>query len=338
MIRRREMSGSALAFIDVMACGLGAVLLLFVLLDFEEAIEGLPITVIDLTDNSEYDRLTAENQQLRTQLESLQSEISAEKKNIGQLIVETIDASAKTLAATLPQEIKQIKPTVRNSSSSGDLVGLQIKGERILIMLDSSASMAEEELIDVLVGVADKSGNKLKSGAKWAQALSIVRWIADSGPQQSRYQLITYSDRPSAHTQSWVSADEMKSRLSSISNELAPAGATNLELALDLASDKHSDVSSIYIVTDGLPTQASASIRIRNVSNCGISVRRAVPNVTGECREALFQDSIKALTMPSVVVNVVLLPFEGDPMAAPNYWQWVTKTGGRIFSPDRNWP
>lgn len=332
------MSGSALAFIDVMACGLGAVLLLFVLLDFEEASEVLPSVVIDLTDNSEFDRLTAENQQLLSQLESIESEISAETENIGQLIVETIDARSKTVAVKVPQEIEQKIPAVRNSTSNGDLVGLQVKGERILIMLDSSASMAEEKLIDVLVGVADKSGNKLKSGAKWAQALSIVSWIADSGPQRSRYQLISYSDKPSVHTRSWVTAEGLKTTLSSITNDLAPLGPTNLEVALDLVSDQYSDLSALYIITDGLPTQASATTRIRNVSRCGISVRRTVPNVTGECREALFQDSISAFRMPAVAVNVVLLPFEGDPMAAPNYWQWASRSRGRIFSPDRNWP
>ena len=36
MHRKREINLSTLAFIDVMACGLGAVILLFFVLDFEE--------------------------------------------------------------------------------------------------------------------------------------------------------------------------------------------------------------------------------------------------------------------------------------------------------------
>ena len=338
MIRRRERSGSALAFIDVMACGLGAVLLLFVLLDFEQAQEVIPAVVVDLTDNTEYDKLTSDNQQLRAQLESIQLEISSETENIAAAIVAAIETEARTTVEVVTQEIQREVPAIRNATSTGDLVGLQIKGSRILIMLDSSASMAEEELIDVLIGVADKTGRKLKNGIKWAQAMSIVEWIAESGPQQSRYQLITYSDKPTLHTQGWVSAEEMLTEIINAWNGLAPTGATNLELALDMASKRTSDLNSIYIITDGLPTQASTSTRLRNVRSCGISVGRGIQNVSGECREALFEDSIKALNIPAAVVNVVLLPFEGDPMAAPHYWQWAVSSRGRIFSPDQNWP
>tara|TARA_B110000977_G_scaffold192259_1_gene265498 strand:+ start:1890 stop:2906 length:1017 start_codon:yes stop_codon:yes gene_type:complete len=338
MIRRRERSGSALAFIDVMACGLGAVLLLFVLLDFEQAQEVIPTVVVDLTDNTEYDKLTSDNQQLRAQLESIQLEISSETENIAAAIVAAIETEARTTVEVVTQEIQREVPAIRNATSTGDLVGLQIKGSRILIMLDSSASMAEEELIDVLIGVADKTGRKLKNGIKWAQAMSIVEWIAESGPQQSRYQLITYSDKPTLHTQGWVSAEEMLTEIINAWNGLAPTGATNLELALDMASKRTSDLNSIYIITDGLPTQASTSTRLRNVRSCGISVGRGIQNVSGECREALFEDSIKALNIPAAVVNVVLLPFEGDPMAAPHYWQWAVSSRGRIFSPDQNWP
>jgi hypothetical protein len=338
MIRRREQSGSALAFIDVMACGLGAVLLLFVLLDFEQAQEVIPTVVVDLTDNTEYDKLTSDNLQLRAQLESIQLEISSETENIAAAIVATIETEARTTVEVVTQEIQREVPAIRNATSTGDLVGLQIKGSRILIMLDSSASMAEEELIDVLIGVADKTGRKLKNGIKWAQARSIVEWIAESGPQQSRYQLITYSDKPTLHTQGWVSAEEMLTEIINAWNGVAPTGATNLELALDMASKQTSDLNSIYIITDGLPTQASTSTRLRNVRSCGISVGRGIQNVSGECREALFEDSIKALNIPAAVVNVVLLPFEGDPMAAPHYWQWAVSSRGRIFSPDQNWP
>ena len=168
--------------------------------------------------------------------------------------------------------------------------------------------------------------------------MSIVEWIAESGPQQSRYQLITYSDKPTLHTQGWVSAEEMLTEIINAWNGVAPTGATNLELALDMASKRTSDLNSIYIITDGLPTQASTSTRLRNVRSCGISVGRGIQNVSGECREALFEDSIKALNIPAAVVNVVLLPFEGDPMAAPHYWQWAVSSRGRIFSPDKNWP
>jgi len=43
--------------------------------------------------------------------------------------------------------------------------------------------------------------------------------------------------------------------------------------------------------------------------------------------------------LPSgVPVNVILLPMEGDPMAAPAFWQLAIATRGSFLVPSRDWP
>jgi len=53
---------------------------------------------------------------------------------------------------------------------------------------------------------------------------------------------------------------------------------------------------------------------------------------------ALFNSSIKVFESLSSVVNIVLLPLEGDPLAAQLYWSWAASKRGRLFSPEVNWP
>ena len=338
MIRRREQSNSSLAFIDVMACGLGAVLLLFVLLDFEEVLITSEPQLIDITDNTQFDLMVSENSRIQNEISNIERQIDLEKANIAATIIETIETRSQ-----VPSQIKAPAPIVetksmRNTNNQGDLVGLKVEGSRILILLDSSASMSQERLIDVLVGVADPTGSLLSNGKKWAQAKRIVDWLIDAGPAQSQYQLLAFGDEAKQLTNRWMSSTDLKSQLPLYFQELQPNGATNLEFALEKVSRDIGNFSSLYLITDGLPTKASAKTRLLNVPSCGVNVRRKQANVSGICREALFNDSIKALRITGRPINVVLLPFEGDPMAAPMYWTWAAANQGRLFTPDQYWP
>ena len=75
MIRRREQSNSSLAFIDVMACGLGAVLLLFVLLDFEEVLITSEPQLVDVTDNTQFDLMVSENSRIQNEISNFDNSL-----------------------------------------------------------------------------------------------------------------------------------------------------------------------------------------------------------------------------------------------------------------------
>jgi hypothetical protein len=80
---------------------------------------------------------------------------------------------------------------------------------------------------------------------------------------------------------------------------------------------------NIFLITDGLPT----------LENRG----DAKGLVTGRDREQIFERSLKDLP-EGVPFNVILLPLEGDPMAASFYWQLSVNTGGSFLTPSSDWP
>ena len=80
---------------------------------------------------------------------------------------------------------------------------------------------------------------------------------------------------------------------------------------------------NIYLITDGLPTQGRAAPRESTVS--------------GRNRLELFEEAVNQLPK-NIPVNIILLPMEGDPMAAAAYWQLAQLSNGSFMSPSGDWP
>ena len=80
---------------------------------------------------------------------------------------------------------------------------------------------------------------------------------------------------------------------------------------------------NIVLITDGLPTQGR--------------VKPGTATVTANQRLELFNKATGALP-DGVPVNTILLPMEGDPMAASLYWKLAEATAGAFLSPSKDWP
>ena len=50
-----------------------------------------------------------------------------------------------------------------------------------------------------------------------------------------------------------------------------------------------------------------------------------------------FNRAVRQLPV-GVPVNVILLPMEGDPQAAPAFWVLALRTGGSMLAPAEAWP
>ena len=59
--------------------------------------------------------------------------------------------------------------------------------------------------------------------------------------------------------------------------------------------------------------------------------------VSGRQRMEYFAQALKKLPV-NVPVNTVLVPMEGDPMAASAFWQLAQLTRGSFLSPTEDWP
>jgi hypothetical protein len=339
---QRAISNSSLAFIDVMSCGLGAVILLFVILDFNSLpSEEVTPDSIEVLDQSE---INGSLRQIQTQLQADITEQSNTVKSLTSSITQamlektknTIKRNQMLAISEVPEKYQRPRP----QTSSGQLIGMTVKGPKILIAFDTSASMADEKLINIIMGISDKSGKRLAAGKKWAQAKRTLIWTIKNAPKDSQIQVISYSETVRPITSGWVSRDTALKNMQTKLVEKKPDGGTSLGKMLEYVTNKAPGASDIYLITDGLPTiSGDKRSSLASLKSCYSLSFNKNTFVSGECREQLFYSAVKRFQKTSAAsVNTILLALEGDPKAAPLYWKWSAITGGVLFSPRAEWP
>lgn len=353
MRRHRKSEGFNLAFLDIMACGLGAVILVFMLVKHNAS--DLPV---------EPDLLLRDVQQLEQQQLELQ-ELLAVAKEIGHTDFLKI-SELKTKLADLNlaierknpilvqkrQELEKLKkdisatPVAESEDPIADdrggeenyLMGLRVQGRRIAILVDSSASMTDETLLEIIKRKNGTEQNK-KQGPKWRRTRNTVRWLLARVPRSSQVAVIYFNDDKHAQRlQSWLAADgpETLKNLYKQIDTIVPEGGTNLQKGLKAVSQL--GPTDLYLITDGLPTTGDSRYGSLNPFARCSSLRGNSSTISGECRVKLFRQTIKESSPPNTKINVVLLPIEGDPDAINEYWSWAALTGGLVISPAENWP
>ena len=361
--RRRE-PGSQMAFLDVMACGLGAVVLLFLIVKHHAgtAVEPESGAAAGAAEAGTAAALRKEAETLAGRIDEAQrrrrrmEERRALEIRAGERRERREEADRARLAdvereiersrarnAALRKEVEAIDPDraddVIEETREGEedyLLGLKVEGRRIAILIDRSASMTDERLIAVISRKIRPDAEK-RRGPKWRRALRVVRWLLHRLPAGSRVAVIAFNDRASAlNGGGWADGrDEAALRgLFGALDRLVPAGATNLEAGLRALGSLSPGATDVYVVTDGLPTRSLSSPGL--LSGCS---GKGKDKVSGACRKALFYASLrKSAPPPGSKVHVVLLPLEGDPEAAPAYWNWTSQAGGLLMAPARSWP
>ncbi|MEH6497569.1 MAG: vWA domain-containing protein [Pseudomonas marincola] len=221
------------------------------------------------------------------------------------------------------------------------LLGLKVEGARIVFLIDTSASMTDELLLDIIRRKTGSAQEK-KAGPKWQRTKRITKWLANRIPNRSQALFIAFNEKAQfIGPANWFSSTDANaiSSVFSTLDALVPTGATNLEEALRVAKSVSSSPTNYYLVTDGLPTTGNSSYRSLNpFANCS-SLFGKSNTISGECRLKLFQHTVKGSGLQSGrPINIVLLPLEGDPAAAPAFWSWTFNSGGLLISPAKEWP
>ncbi|HEY5789190.1 MAG TPA: VWA domain-containing protein [Gammaproteobacteria bacterium] len=364
MARRRALSPFSLSFLDIMFCGFGAVVLLVLILD-HDTVREREETFSDL--RSEAVRLERERLGSRQSLERARGELDAASRRLAEtegaaalvqqrireLELELAQHEQQTLArradvARLSSDLQSLDAEqrrlaaeaaaaaeagnrVRAFRGEGDrqyLTGLKLGGERILLLVDASASMLDETVVNV-VRRRNMDADQRRAAPKWRRALATAEWLVSQLPPTARYQLYAFNTRAWATLPGsdgrWLDpADpaELERAVAGL-QQLAPEGGTSLQRAFEAAAALSPRPDNVLLVTDGLPTQGrgrpsgttvSADERLKHF----FAARRALPE--------------------RVPVNTVLLPMEGDAWAAAAYWLLATETGGSFLTPARDWP
>lgn len=355
-IKRRE-NGFNLAFLDVMACGLGAVLLILIIVTFNDdtpipsdEIERLQqeLAAVQNQSQSVLENLQQQQQQgvqqqlssddeasrialLKIQQQALQQAISDERAIIADL--------QNAIAAVAPQTANDpiALPTVNEETY---LLGLVVEGKNIGILIDTSASMTDEFLIDIIKRKISSADANKQAGPKWQRTVRIVKWMLARLPETSRVALVSYNERAQAlgvQAISTASVSKSVEKLVSDVNTLVPQKGTNLHAGLQEIARLMPNMTDLYIITDGLPSLISSSSGFAGNRNCTPFINQQA-TITGQCRALVFNHTLRVSLLAGVRTNVILLPLEGDPQAAAFYWQWANFTGGTFISPAGTWP
>jgi len=360
--RRRNLNPISLAFLDVMFCGFGAVILIFLILDHnssvttseqnpdlaaeinllrEEVKEGELglVQLRNIFSDVSFEVVTAEGlatqiqEQLQTflqELAALENSSVATEESIEQLRADVQSLEEELLrlqASAFEQEGNSVRQFLGDGSRQY-LSGLFLGGQRILILVDSSASMLDSTLVNI-IRTRNMSDDRKKQAPKWQRVVKTVDWISTQLPITSRYQIWEFNEDLESllggALDSWqevADRDGLNEAIENVKN-IVPANGTNMEQVFRAIANMSPRPDNVFLITDGLPTLSDRG------SNDAL--------VTPSQRLELYEDALEELPR-GIPVNVVLLPLEGDPSAAAAYWQLAQYTQGSFISPSKDWP
>jgi hypothetical protein len=336
-----------------MSCGLGAIILVLMLVkhDVERVSnesERLTADMVRLKKTEEKLSARVVNT-LRTKaattgkVEALESEVSKLQWEIDQTQLQIIArrSEEEDLQETIKTiEVKDNTDVVDNRQVGEEtyLIGLKVEGKRIGILVDSSASMMDEKLIDI-IRQKNMGASARAQAPKWRRTRRVANWLLARVPSESMVGMVSFNKtaRKLGNTSGVSGKDAVGiGRIVADLNAIIPGGPTNL--AAGLKAIKAFNPTDIYVVTDGLPTAGDSGYRSLNpFSGCG-ALWGGATSISGECRARLFRHTINNSGLTKVRTNVILLPLEGDPEAAALFWRWSALTGGLTISPAGTWP
>ncbi len=359
---RRKFDVFSMSFLDAICCGFGSVVLIFMLITAQGNAH-----VKKLTDDRRSEALLVEQQllegrknlaELRNSLEVLDkakvtteglsarviAELDATRQELAESENETLARRArleqlKADVASLEESAKRLesqaaKPgggaSVRGFKGSGDrlyLTGMRVGGQHVLILVDASASMLDETLVNILRMRNMADDKKLRS-EKWRQAVSIADWISTQIPTSAQFQIYTFNTHAEPLVEGsagqWLKLDgpTLEKALNRL-RKIVPKDGTSLENAFAVAKQLNPQPDNLIVITDGLPTQGAQP-----------STKKLVD---GDDRLRLFERAIAVLPK-KLAVSTILLPMEGDPAAPSAFWNLAKATQGSFMAPSRDWP
>jgi hypothetical protein len=351
-----------MSFLDIMSCGLGAMVLVFLIIKHNAnatvpAVSAPPdqrseVSMLDKEVREgkkglaelrntiaevEQQKVIAEGlaRRIQEQVREAQGDTKAKRASSAEEEIAALEAQVKDLEREKQQlESEQTKSGEHTRSFSGEgtrqyLTGLQVGGERILVLLDTSASMLDETLVNV-IRRKNMTDARRTGSVKWRQAVATVDWLTTRFPPGSKFQVYLFNTEvkaaiPGTEGQ-WLGVSDAGRLDAAVDAAKAadPEGGTSLQRVFQEISRLRPLPDNVYLITDGLPTQ-------------GMGAPRRDGKVSGNERFKLFNAAANQLPN-GVPINTILLPMEGDPMAAFSFWGLAVASGGTFLSPASDWP
>jgi hypothetical protein len=362
---RRKTEVFSMSFLDCITCAFGSVVLVYTLIN---ANGGLRRMAEDRSAHAEVSKLEEQvlegyehlvvlrNSLQQTDAERVHTEGLAPRvlAEMERTKLELADSDKETLSKReaierLKADLKSLdegqrrleggtrSPGPRGTSLSGFegegnrhyLTGLKVRGERIVLLVDASASMLDETVVNVL-RMRNMSDERKRMSEKWRRTVQIAEWLTAHVPEASKFQIYAFNTKPWALMKGtegkWLEGNDVNALNGTLNSlrELVPKDGTSLENAFASLSNLMPGPDRVILITDGLPTQGASPPVLRKT-------------IDGDGRVKLFERAMNKYPR-GVPLSVVLLPMEGDPQAASALWVASRRSGGEFLEPAKDWP
>ena len=361
--KRRPFEVFSMSFLDCMSCGFGAVILFFMIInaqvrdttekpsDLMAETRQIEVEILDGRKNlvlakNTVEELTSEKdsaegkiaqiialiEELRAELAQYDSETLAEIERIEKLQtdIKTLEEEVKRLLA-MAEETEAEGNRLREFKGEGDrqyLTGLKLGGERTLILVDRSASMLDDTIVNIIRRRNMPVNEKLRA-VKWRQVVASVDWLTAQFQPGSEFQMYMFNNEVEPVIQGsegvWLKADDATQldEAMRVLRRTAPEGGTNMKAAMEIVLSMAPPPDNIILLVDGLPTMDGPTSNRKTVS--------------GQQRTRLFTNALRELPS-NIPVNIFLYPLEGDFEAPFLYWLLAYRSGGSLISVSKDWP
>jgi hypothetical protein len=362
---RRKTEVFSMSFLDCITCAFGSVVLVYTLINAQGGLrhaaetQGLRAEVDKMEEKvlEGYQRLVVlRNSLVETQEETVRTEGLGTRvlSEAERLKAELADSDKETLSRreaierlkadlrSLEEGTRRLEGASQDRASTGlrvrgfvgqgdrqYLTGLRVGGSRIVILVDASASMLDDTVVNVLRMRNMSETRKLLSD-KWRRALSTVDWLAAQLPAESEFQIYTFNTQAAplvdGSAGKWLKVNDPNALDDALAKlrKIVPKDGTSLENVFIAMSELNPKPDNVILLTDGLPTQGPSAPVIRKT-------------IDGDDRLKLFERAMGKYPR-GVPLNVILMPMEGDPSAPSAYWLAARTTGGSFLSPSKDWP
>lgn len=363
---RRQFNVFNLSFLDVMCCGLGAVVLFFMVINAQVATRANKASVELLAETNRLEeevligrknmvrirtvlesekedqvaadleaaRLAAVIDALKEQLAEFENRSLAKQESVEDLMadIERLENAKRRLAARSADTTEESGQRIRSFVGKGNrqyLTGMKMGGDRVLILVDSSTSMLGRTYVNVL-RFRNMPEERKVLAPKWRQTIKTVDWLTTQVTPGTKFQIYSF-------------------------NELAESvvdGTTGQWLEVTDGSELTKAVNALRQVVPGKGTSLYRAFQAASqltpppdniyLLTDGLPTQNRNPpvpvkKVTDDKRRDFFQDALREL--PSrAPVNVLLFPMDGDPDAAGLFWGLAMRTKGSFLTPSRDWP
>jgi hypothetical protein len=364
MARKKSINVFSLSFLDAMTCGLGAVILLFMIINAN----------IDVRREADLDELAGEVDRVELQVLVGRKNLVQIQEQLAELIQEwailrglkdeivteiklTAEEFSSLTADTVAQEeaIEKLRSeldaleeeTQRLSAASitpedagnriisvtGDgnrqyLTGMRMGGERVVILVDASGSMLDRTIVNIIRRRNMPIDQQL-SAPKWLQVVNTLEWLTAQLTPGTQFQIFAFND------EAWTLIEGSDGQWLTITD------GSQLREAVDkLRATAPQGPTSLHAAFAAMhpldPKPDNIYLLADGLPTMG-EITPARAGVTGRERQGHFNRAVRELPF-NVPVNVILYAMEGDPQAAPSYWWLALSTGGSMMAPSEDWP